>query len=141
MDLSTTPRRATEGVSDLQKTRVAKSVFSIRSLVDVEEADLPAAEDTDRTQIISREETVITTIFCRLMKPRAENSVNKPRKNKEGNEYGSLSMDVESQQSIIGIRYKSPEDSGSSPTEEELHETEDKLAAWGTRNYRDKNGQ
>ena len=50
MDLSTTPRRATEGVGDLQKTRVAKSVFSIRSLVDVEEADLPAADDTEPTQ-------------------------------------------------------------------------------------------
>ncbi|KAH0953619.1 hypothetical protein HN011_000488, partial [Eciton burchellii] len=45
MDLSTTPRRATEGVGDLQKTRVAKSVFSIRSLVDVEEAELPAQDD------------------------------------------------------------------------------------------------
>lgn len=45
MDLSTTPRRATEGVGDLQKTRVAKSVFSIRSLVDVEEAEVPAQED------------------------------------------------------------------------------------------------
>lgn len=45
MDLSTTPRRATEGVSDLQKTRVAKSVFSIRSLVDVEEAELPSQDD------------------------------------------------------------------------------------------------
>lgn len=45
MDLSTTPRRATEGVGDLQKTRVAKSVFSIRSLVDVEETELPAQED------------------------------------------------------------------------------------------------
>ncbi|XP_032689566.1 homeobox protein aristaless-like isoform X1 [Odontomachus brunneus] len=44
MDLSTTPRRATEGVGDLQKTRVAKSVFSIRSLVDVEEAEVPAQE-------------------------------------------------------------------------------------------------
>lgn len=45
MDLSTTPRRATEGVGgDLQKTRVAKSVFSIRSLVDVEEAEVPANE-------------------------------------------------------------------------------------------------
>ncbi|XP_029033926.2 homeobox protein aristaless-like isoform X1 [Osmia bicornis bicornis] len=52
MDLSTTPRRATDGVGDLQKTRVAKSVFSIRSLVDVEEAELPVTgiEDTDRTQ-------------------------------------------------------------------------------------------
>ncbi|XP_076279252.1 homeobox protein aristaless [Lasioglossum baleicum] len=50
MDLSTTPRRATEGVGDLQKTRVAKSVFSIRSLVDVEEADIPAADDIERTQ-------------------------------------------------------------------------------------------
>ncbi|KAG7201575.1 hypothetical protein KM043_004320 [Ampulex compressa] len=48
MDLSTTPRRAAEGVGDLQKTRVAKSVFSIRSLVDVEEADVPANEE-DRT--------------------------------------------------------------------------------------------
>lgn len=45
MDLSTTPRRATEGVGDLQKTRVAKSVFSIRSLVDVEETELPAQDD------------------------------------------------------------------------------------------------
>ncbi|XP_076659183.1 homeobox protein aristaless [Halictus rubicundus] len=50
MDLSTTPRRATEGVGDLQKTRVAKSVFSIRSLVDVEEADIPATDDIERTQ-------------------------------------------------------------------------------------------
>lgn len=45
MDLSTTPRRAAEGVGDLQKTRVAKSVFSIRSLVDVEETELPAQDD------------------------------------------------------------------------------------------------
>ncbi|XP_011703352.1 PREDICTED: homeobox protein aristaless-like [Wasmannia auropunctata] len=45
MDLSTTPRRATEGVGDLQKTRVAKSVFSIRSLVDVEETEFPAQDD------------------------------------------------------------------------------------------------
>ncbi|XP_029156545.1 homeobox protein aristaless-like [Nylanderia fulva] len=44
MDLSTTPRRATDGVGDIQKTRVAKSVFSIRSLVDVEEAELPAQD-------------------------------------------------------------------------------------------------
>ncbi|XP_017888944.1 homeobox protein aristaless-like [Ceratina calcarata] len=47
MDLSTTPRRATDGVSDLQKTRVAKSVFSIRSLVDVEEAEVPVVEDSE----------------------------------------------------------------------------------------------
>lgn len=45
MDLSTTPRRATDGVGDIQKTRVAKSVFSIRSLVDVEEAELPAQDE------------------------------------------------------------------------------------------------
>ncbi|KYN33296.1 hypothetical protein ALC56_12445 [Trachymyrmex septentrionalis] len=45
MDLSTTPRRTTEGVGDLQKTRVAKSVFSIRSLVDVEETELPTQDD------------------------------------------------------------------------------------------------
>lgn len=45
MDLSTTPRRAAEGVGDLQKTRVAKSVFSIRSLVDVEETELPVQDD------------------------------------------------------------------------------------------------
>ncbi|KAF7398474.1 homeobox protein aristaless-like [Vespula maculifrons] len=45
MDLSTTPRRATDGLSDLQKTRVAKSVFSIRSLVDVEEAEFPVNEE------------------------------------------------------------------------------------------------
>lgn len=46
MDLSTTPRRATDGVvGDLQKTRVAKSVFSIRSLVDVEETELPVQDD------------------------------------------------------------------------------------------------
>lgn len=45
MDLSTTPRRPTDGVGDLQKTRVAKSVFSIRSLVDVEEAELPTLDD------------------------------------------------------------------------------------------------
>lgn len=45
MDLSTTPRRATDGLSDLQKTRVAKSVFSIRSLVDVEEAEFPMNEE------------------------------------------------------------------------------------------------
>lgn len=44
MDLSTTPRRATESLGDLQKTRVAKSVFSIRSLVDVEEAEVPVQE-------------------------------------------------------------------------------------------------
>ncbi|XP_072751598.1 aristaless-related homeobox protein [Anoplolepis gracilipes] len=48
MDLSTTPRRATDGVGDIQKTRVAKSVFSIRSLVDVEEAELPA-QDNERS--------------------------------------------------------------------------------------------
>ncbi|KAK0082140.1 hypothetical protein PV325_011003 [Microctonus aethiopoides] len=44
MDLSTTPRRGQDGVVDMHKTsslRVAKSVFSIRSLVDVEDADLP----------------------------------------------------------------------------------------------------
>jgi len=45
MDLSTTPRRTTEGVGELQKTRVAKSVFSIRSLVDVEETELPTQDD------------------------------------------------------------------------------------------------
>ncbi|KYN01521.1 hypothetical protein ALC62_07703 [Cyphomyrmex costatus] len=45
MDLSTTPRRAAESVGDLQKTRVAKSVFSIRSLVDVEETELPTQDD------------------------------------------------------------------------------------------------
>lgn len=50
MDLSTTPRRTTEGIADLQKTRVAKSVFSIRSLVNVEEAEVPIAEDTENTQ-------------------------------------------------------------------------------------------
>ncbi|OAD61501.1 hypothetical protein WN48_00443 [Eufriesea mexicana] len=50
MDLSTTPRRVAEG--DLQKTRVAKSVFSIRSLVDVEEVELPAAEDSEKAQIV-----------------------------------------------------------------------------------------
>ena len=48
MDLSTTPRRMTETVADLQKTRVAKSVFSIRSLVNVEEAELPVVEDTEK---------------------------------------------------------------------------------------------
>lgn len=48
MDLSTTPRRATDGVGDIQKTRVAKSVFSIRSLVNVEEAELPA-QDNERS--------------------------------------------------------------------------------------------
>ncbi|XP_066588810.1 homeobox protein aristaless-like [Prorops nasuta] len=50
MDLSTTPRRPTEGLSsELQKTRVAKSVFSIRSLVDVEDAadHLPINEDAN----------------------------------------------------------------------------------------------
>lgn len=46
MDLSTTPRRAAEGVGDLQKTRAAKSVFSIRSLVDVEETE----QDEERPQ-------------------------------------------------------------------------------------------
>ncbi|XP_050448579.1 homeobox protein aristaless-like [Cataglyphis hispanica] len=45
MDLSTTPRRATDGVGDIQKTRVAKSVFSIRSLVNVEEAELPTQDN------------------------------------------------------------------------------------------------
>ena len=45
MDLSTTPRRTVEGVGELQKTRVAKSVFSIRSLVDVEETELPTQDD------------------------------------------------------------------------------------------------
>ncbi|KMR04570.1 homeobox protein aristaless-like protein [Lasius niger] len=59
MDLSTTPRRATDGVGDIQKTRVsqrgvreAKEVFSIRSLVDVEEAELPA-QDVERSPSIS----------------------------------------------------------------------------------------
>ncbi|XP_011503642.1 PREDICTED: uncharacterized protein LOC105366786 [Ceratosolen solmsi marchali] len=37
MDLSTTSRRPAENVAELQKTRVAKSVFSIRSLVNVDE--------------------------------------------------------------------------------------------------------
>ncbi|KYM88353.1 hypothetical protein ALC53_02835 [Atta colombica] len=49
MDLSTTPRRTTEGVGELQKTRVAKSVFSIRSLVDVEETEL-STQDDERPQ-------------------------------------------------------------------------------------------
>ncbi|XP_008207398.1 homeobox protein aristaless [Nasonia vitripennis] len=40
MDLSTTPRRPAEAVAELQKTRVAKSVFSIRSLVDVEDSSV-----------------------------------------------------------------------------------------------------
>lgn len=53
MDL-TTPRRPTDGVSDLQKTtnnqhRVAKSVFSIRSLVDVEDADNLQRENIQHT--------------------------------------------------------------------------------------------
>lgn len=50
MDLSTTPRRITEGVADLQKTRVAKSVFSIRSLVDVGDTDLSEVEDNEKIQ-------------------------------------------------------------------------------------------
>lgn len=37
MDLSTTQRRPADGVIDIQKTRVAKSVFSIRSLVELED--------------------------------------------------------------------------------------------------------
>ncbi|XP_011875524.1 PREDICTED: homeobox protein aristaless-like [Vollenhovia emeryi] len=45
MDLSTTPRRAVEGVGDLQKTRVAKSVLSIRSLVGDEETEILAQDD------------------------------------------------------------------------------------------------
>lgn len=39
------------------------------------------------------------------------------------------------------IVYLTPEDSGPSSMEEELRESEDKLAAWGARNYRDKSGQ
>lgn len=46
MDLSTTPRRPPDGVADHQKTRVAKSVFSIRSLVDVEDSVF-AANDVE----------------------------------------------------------------------------------------------
>lgn len=54
MDLSTTPRRGLEtsprrgletSPSDLQKTRVAKSVFSIRSLVDIGDTDLPIPDE------------------------------------------------------------------------------------------------
>lgn len=69
MDLSTTPRRATDGVGDLQKTRVAKSVFSIRSLVDVEEAELPVTgiEDTDRAQseFITHQQFLWSILFPR----------------------------------------------------------------------------
>lgn len=47
MDLSMTPRRPPDGV-ELQKTRVAKSVFSIRSLVDVGDADLTSSNEDER---------------------------------------------------------------------------------------------
>lgn len=55
MDLST-PRRPTDGVPDIQKTtsnhqqRVAKSVFSIRSLVDIGDVDLPNNIHQERSQ-------------------------------------------------------------------------------------------
>ncbi|XP_063977788.1 homeobox protein aristaless-like isoform X2 [Diachasmimorpha longicaudata] len=56
MDLSTTTRRPPDaGAADhiVQKTtanhRVAKSVFSIRSLVDVEDAELPGNDESNRT--------------------------------------------------------------------------------------------
>lgn len=61
MDLSTTPRRIPEGVSELQKTRVAKSVFSIRSLVDVGETEL--ADDMEKTQSEFRHVTISISSF------------------------------------------------------------------------------
>ena len=45
MDLSTTPRRPPDGVADHQKRRIAKSVFSIRSLVNVEDTEFTANEE------------------------------------------------------------------------------------------------
>lgn len=45
MDLSTTQRQPADGVGELRKTRVAKSVFSIRNIVDVEESGLTINED------------------------------------------------------------------------------------------------
>ena len=45
MDLSTTPRRPPEGVAEHQKMRIAKSVFSIRSLVDVEDSEFTGNEE------------------------------------------------------------------------------------------------
>ena len=48
MDLSTTQRRPADGVVEIQKTRVAKSVFSIRSLVELEDNNAAPAEEDCR---------------------------------------------------------------------------------------------